>query len=218
MNILVFGATGHTGRLFCEKISSHGMNVIAAVRNSRGRDCSDLAVSDVVDVDLESDLSDLNVHADIVVFAAGSGSKTGPEKTASVDLEGALKAIDWASRRSTKHFMMLSSLGCEQPEALPQSLETYLSAKAKADEYLRRSSLQHLIIKPARLTFETAAGTISADPHVDQFTPISRQDVADIMVRLILDGSISNRSIGLMGGLTPIDEALSKIVNTEVAA
>ena len=217
MSVLIFGATGHTGKLVCEKLSLRGIDVIAAVRNAAQRDCSELKAKEIVNVDLEDDFNRLEVRPDHIVFAAGSGSKTGPDKTLSVDLNGALKTIDWASAQGVKTFTMLSSMGCEEPEALPKSLRPYLLAKAKADEHLRQSTLQHLIIKPARLTFEPAAGSISAIPQVDEFTPISREDVADIVVRLLEDVSNFNRTIELMGGETPIDDALKTIIKKEVA-
>lgn len=218
MNVLLFGATGHTGRLLCKKLSAIGLNVIAAVRNAQSRNCSDLGVSRVIDVDLEGDFAELDIDADYVVFAAGSGSKTGPDKTLSVDLNGALKAIDWAARRPIKKFVMLSSMGCERSEVLPKELSTYLLAKAMADRRLQSSALEHLIVRPARLTFERAAGTISAEPTVDEFTPISREDVADIMVRLLVDRTVSNSIVDLMGGDTPINEALLTLTQREIVA
>lgn len=216
--MLVFGATGHTGRLLCKKLFMHSLEIVAAVRNAGERDLSDLGATEVVDVDLEGDLGDISIVPDYVIFAAGSGSKTVADKTVLVDLNGALKAIDWAAKNKIRKFAMLSSMGCDHPDALPKQLRPYLQAKAVTDAALRASPLDHVIVRPARLTFERAARQISAQPNIEQFTPISREDVAEAMVDLLLDPSAANLTIELMGGDTPIREALAHLTQNEVAA
>lgn len=51
--------------------------------------------------DLEGSISDLESaikDVDAVVFTAGSGGKTGPDKTLLIDLDGAVKSIEAAKK------------------------------------------------------------------------------------------------------------------------
>jgi uncharacterized protein YbjT (DUF2867 family) len=81
-------------------------------------------------------------------------------------------------------------------------------AKAEADDYLRRAIIRHLIVRPAQLSFVAGSGTISIEPNTAMFTPISRDDVADVMSRLITGTAIRNETVDLMGGDAPIDQAI----------
>ena len=79
MNVLVAGATGKTGQRLIGELKARGHSPIALVRESS--DTSNLP-SDVVL--RHGDLTDLQEDAcegcDAVVFAAGSGGDTGPER------------------------------------------------------------------------------------------------------------------------------------------
>ena len=218
MRVLVLGATGHTGRLVCKKLVDRDVDVVAGVRRSTSRDVTDLGAAQIIDVDLEEDIQHAFEGIEKVIFAAGSGSKTGLDKTIAIDLNGALKCIALAEKFKIKRFVMLSSMGVETPELLPKTLRPYLNAKSAVDEQLRRSGLDHVIVRPARLTFGPATEMISAAPDVRLFTPISREDVAEIMVSLLLDCSIVGKTIELMGGTTPTNVALQSLVQTGVAA
>ena len=51
------------------------------------------------------------------IFAAGSGSKTGPEKTIDVDQNGAMAFIDTCARMNALRFVMLSSIAVRRAGA-----------------------------------------------------------------------------------------------------
>ena len=87
--ILIAGATGQTGRLLTKDLLNRGHAVIALVREG-----SDVSVLPDAATLRQADLTDLQPGvcegADVVIFAAGSGSKTGPEMTEKVDRQGAM--------------------------------------------------------------------------------------------------------------------------------
>jgi nucleoside-diphosphate-sugar epimerase len=50
-------------------------------------------------------------NMEAIIFAAKSGSKTGPDKTTAVDKDGAIKLDDAAKKKGIERFVMLSSIG-----------------------------------------------------------------------------------------------------------
>lgn len=132
-NILVAGANGTTGRIIIDLLqNSNKYRPVAMVRNQAQKD--HFAEKNVATVlaDLEEDVSHAFNDIDKVIFAAGSGGK----KVVEVDQEGAKRLIDAAKNAGTKKFVMLSSMGADDPSQASE-LEDYLKAKHNADAYLR---------------------------------------------------------------------------------
>lgn len=150
--ILIAGATGHTGTRIIEILkNTENFKPVAMIRKEDQQQIfEDMEVETVV-ADLEGDLSHALKGIDKVIFAAGSGSKTGPEKTTAVDEEGAIKLIDEAKKAKVKKFVMLSAMGTDDPSK-NKELEHYLTAKKKADDHLRESGITYTIVQPGRLS------------------------------------------------------------------
>ena len=98
MNILVAGATGQTGLRLIQALKTKGHSPIALVRDSSdtGQLPSEVQIR-------RGDLTDLRdgicEGCEAVIFAAGSGSSTGPEMTDKVDRDGARRLVDLAVRK-----------------------------------------------------------------------------------------------------------------------
>lgn len=209
--VLVIGANGKIGRRLVPLLKVRGFSVVAQVRDiakvPEGR-------FDPGTVLWEGDLEDRNVHSwfsgiDGVVFTAGSGGDTGGDKTLLVDLYGAMKAIDGSIEAGVSRFIMVSALRAEAPDDGPAAIRHYLVAKQVADDYLRRSGLQHAIIRPGRLTDEPGTGLITAGRTIpDQTGSIPRDDVAEVVARVMDAPGFQSVTLDLIAGATPIDEAL----------
>ena len=212
MKVFVFGATGLTGRRLCARLILDEHMVFAGVRGGASRKKDIPPSVHCVNADLSSDITGVLTGMDIAVFAAGSGSKTGPDQTLSIDRDGAIGAIDEAVRAKVSRFVMLSSMGVDTPDEMPAGLRHYMRAKAHADEYLRKSGLNHTIVRPARLTLDPFAGSISDSPNSVVFEPISRDDVVEAMICLLKDRRAANRTIDLMGGNMQIRTALTRLL------
>src|SRR5699024_12478313 len=104
-----------------------------------------------------------------VVFTAGSGPSTGPDKTMLIDLDGAVKTIDATKEAGVNRFNMVSSFEIDRKaiqEAIQEapSFAPYVVAKHYAYDWLRKSNLDHTIIHPGRLTNDEVTGkTHTAD-------------------------------------------------------
>lgn len=179
MQILVAGATGKTGTRLVRELQSRGHSPIALVR--RGSDASGLP--DHIDR-REGDLTDLAPEiaagCDVVVFAAGSGGGTSAEMTDEVDRDGAMKLVDLSVKSGVRRFVMLSSIGADDP-ASGGDMAHYLRAKHDADEHLKSSQIEFAILRPVALTDEDGCGDIRLGDDVDPKGKAARGDVARVL-------------------------------------
>lgn len=145
-----------------------------------------------------------------VVFAAGGGPDGNVERKRTVDLEGSLKSIEGARTAGISRFVQVSASGMDDP--LPADTgavwRAYVEAKRDADIALRASDLDWTIIRPGILTDDPATGLVSLAASLPK-ADVTRADVAAVLAG-VLD---SPRSIGrqwdLMGGDTPVAEAIA---------
>lgn len=214
MNVLIAGANGKTGRLIIEQIARGGEHrAIAMVRDPKQEEELEKLGAQTVVGDLEGDVSHAVHLADAIIFAAGSGSKTGPEKTISVDQEGAKTMIDAAKKHRIHHFVMLSSMGADQPSEGPAEMEQYFKAKAIADEYLRGSELSYTIVRPGALTDGDGTGKIEAAQKIEnkENRSISREDVAAVLIAALTQEETKGKTFEILSGETDIEEAMKFI-------
>lgn len=192
MKILVAGATGNTGARLVSELKSRGHNPVALVRES-----SDTSVLPEGTELRKGDLTDLadsvTEGCDVVIFAAGSGSKTGPDMTDKIDRDGAKRLVDIASNSDVSRFVMLSSVGAENPD--PESeMGHYLQAKHDADEHLKASELDYAIVRPVSLTNEDGARAIKLGNDVDTGAKAARGDVAFILANAVEDSDWTGKT------------------------
>lgn len=209
--ILIAGATGSTGKRIIEILNnSQSFDPVALIRKEEQK-----AIFDDMDVkwvlaDLEGDVSEAVKGIDKVIFAAGSGSKTGPDKTDAVDREGAIKLIDAAKKAKVKKFIMLSSMGADDP-ASHKDLQHYLEAKAAADEHLRKSKLKYTILRPGRLTDDMGMGRVELSEKLDSLGEIPRDDVAFLLIMSLADPLLPNMTVEAIEGEEPIKSAMIEL-------
>lgn len=204
--VLVIGANGKIGRIFCQIAGEGGLQVRAMVREARQRKHFEAAGTECVEGDLEGEFAHAMEGCAGVVFTAGSGGKTGGDKTLMVDLYGALQSIQWAEQLGIQHFVMVSALRCDHPMAAPPAMRHYMVAKKLADERLVGSSLAHTILRPGRLTNKPPTGAVTVDPGENSVQAISRANVAQCILASLRAGGRGGRVIGLLDGPTPIDK------------
>ena len=207
-NILVVGANGTTGKKIVAILNeSNNFHPIAMVRKEEQQAYFKAQNIETVLGDLEGDFSCVfNRPIDKVVFAAGSAGKN----VLGVDQEGAKKLIDASKKANIKKFVMLSSMGADKPEEATQ-LQEYLKAKHNADEYLKTSGLDFSIVRPGSLTNEAALNTIELEGKLNKRGEISRDDVAQTLVKTLDNTVASNATFEIIKGETLIGKALEKV-------
>src|SRR5438552_5960544 len=109
MDVVVAGGHGKIGLHLLRLLAARGDRARGLIRNPGHAADLEAAGAEPVICDLESeeDLSSFVEGADAIVFAAGAGPGSGPERKKTVDLGGAVKLIDTGVRR----YVMISSVG-----------------------------------------------------------------------------------------------------------
>jgi uncharacterized protein YbjT (DUF2867 family) len=203
-NVLVAGASGTTGNIIINLLKdSTDYNPIAMVRKKEQvEDFKHQGVS-TFHADLEEEINLESVRPDIVVFAAGSKGK----KVVEVDQEGAKKLIDASKKEGVKKFVMLSSVGADNPE-VSEDLKDYLKAKQNADNHLKNSGLEYSIVRPGSLTDEKAQGNIKLRQKLEKQGSIPRADVAKTIVEVLHSDRMKQQTFEIISGETPINKAV----------
>lgn len=189
MDVLVIGANGQVGRNIVKELAAQNHNAVAMVRKEEQKaKMEELGAAKVVLADLEEDFSNAFENVDAVIFAAGSGPKTGPDKTLTIDLWGSVKAAKYAEEKGVKRFVQLGSMGSDNPDAGGEEMKPYLVAKRTADEILQSTNLNYTIVRPGALSDEDKTGKVEVStegfPSMEGRS-IPRADVANVLVNVL---------------------------------
>ena len=204
-NILIAGANGTTGRIIVELLKdSDSYRPIAMVRKQEQKNHFEQENVTAVVADLEKDLSHAVKNVDKVIFAAGSRGKN----VIGVDQDGAKRLIDAAKDAIIKKFVMLSTMGADNP-SVSEEMGDYLKAKQNADEYLKASGLDYTIVRPGSLTNEEGTGKIQLREKLESFGKITRADVAKTLVEVLEGDVMQNQVFEILEGETTIEKAIT---------
>lgn len=217
MDVAIAGGHGQVALRLERLLADAGHRVRALVRNPDHAADIAAAGAEAIVVDLETagddDIATEIVGADAVVFAAGAGPGSGPERKRTVDYGGAVKLIDAASTAGIDRYVMVSSIGAQRPEAGQGPMRAYLQAKADADEAVAASGLQWTIVRPGSLTDDPGTGRVSLSPDHGHRGTIPRDDVAAVIAACLENPATAGLTFEALGGDTPIPDALADLVS-----
>ena len=212
MRVLIAGANGKIGRHLVQQMANSRHTARAMVRRSeQAAELEQLGADETVVADLEEDCSHALKECDAVIFTAGSGPHTGPEKTIDVDQNGAIRLMDAAEAAGVKRFILVSSMRADAPEKAPEKIHHYLRAKHKADEHLRASSLDFTLVRPGPLTNDPGTGKVELSARLDRTGSIPREDVASVLLATLDADNTIHQSFDLLSGDHSIVESLPRL-------
>ncbi|MGD2035595.1 MAG: SDR family oxidoreductase [Bacteroidales bacterium] len=209
-NILVIGANGKVGRLIIKDLVDRGKRVRGMVRSPDQVKEIERSGAEAFIGDLEKEFTRAFEGMECVIFTAGSGSHTGPDKTVLVDQQGAIKSIDISGDYDIKRYIMVSALGAKNPE-LRSNIRHYYKAKRKADDYLTDSGLEYTIFRPGRLTDEEGTGKIKVSGQLTVKRTTRRADLALAIAESVDLTQTVNKIIEILDGEDDVADALSSI-------
>ncbi|GAB3048958.1 SDR family oxidoreductase [Virgibacillus ainsalahensis] len=214
MKVLVIGANGQIGKHLVNILQDSAEHSVRAMVRKEEQEM-ELRQSGVESVlaDLEGsveEIADAAKGCDAIVFTAGSGGSTGPDKTLLVDLDGAVKSIDAAGKAGVKRYIMVSGHQAHNRENWFEELKHYYVAKHYADRTLEESGLTYTIVRPGYLQNVPGTGRISAAKNLERGS-IPREDVARTIVTALGEENTFNRSFDLITGDKPIVDVLNTL-------
>ncbi|MEA2283398.1 MAG: hypothetical protein QOK21_4005 [Solirubrobacteraceae bacterium] len=209
MEILVAGGHGQIALRLLRQAARRGHRARGLIRNPDHAADLEAAGAEPVLCDLERD--DPRPHigaADAIVFAAGAGPGSGPERKQTVDLGGAVKLVDAASALGVARFVIVSSMGYDALESGDPAMRPYYEAKRDADAVVRASGLDWTIVKPGRLTNEPGSGRIDAARRLGRSGDVPRDDVALTLLECLDAPNTIRAEFELLAGDTPAAAAV----------
>lgn len=210
MDVLVVGGHGKVGLRLLRLLATSSHRARGLIRSADQSADLTAAGAEPVVLDLErDDIAPAVAGADAVVFAAGAGPGSGPERKRTVDLGGALKLIDAAKANDVRRYAMVSSMGADHPPAGDDGMGPYLRAKAEADQALAASGLDYTIVRPGRLTDGPQTGRIDAAESLRRRGSVPRDDVAAVLLAVLETPSTICKTFEVLSGETPIREAIA---------
>ena len=190
MKVLVLGATGGTGRLIVRDAVAKGHSVVALVRSTAR---ADLPGAELIEGDARNEniLGRALGGCDAVVSALGTG--IGFRKV-SLLAEATRALIPAMTRSGVRRLVCISALGVGDSRGhggfvfdrlfQPLLLSPAYKDKDRQEAMIRASSLDWVVVRPAKLTDDRAQGAVRAVTDLASINggKVARADVARFVV------------------------------------
>jgi nucleoside-diphosphate-sugar epimerase len=209
MRVAIAGAHGKIGMRLARRLVADGDEVIGLIRNPEHAADGEAIGARPVICDLEhADIREIAAAvagADAVVFAAGAGSGSGAARKLSMDRDGAIKLLQASPG---VRYVMVSSVGAEDPPDGEDAFSVYLRAKAEADGAVMADDRAWTIVRPGRLTDDPGTGRARIDTTPFR-SEVSRDDVADVLAAVLHEPRAARRILYVNAGDEPLAQALA---------
>jgi uncharacterized protein YbjT (DUF2867 family) len=209
MHVVVAGGHGQVALRLLRRLAEADHRARGIIRDPAQAADLEAVRAEAIVCDLErEDLAGRLGGADAVVFAAGAGPGSGPERKRTVDLGGALKLIEAARAEGVSRYVMVSAMGAADPTSASHAMRPYIDAKAEADRALEASGLEFTIVRPGRLTDGPATGLVDAAQDLGRSGEITREDTAAVLAAVLEAPGTVGKTFEVLAGETPIEDAL----------
>ncbi|MET8551536.1 NAD(P)H-binding protein [Micromonospora zamorensis] len=229
MRVVIAGGHGKIALLLERHLAGRGDTPVGLIRNpEQAATLRDAGATPVV-CDLEhagatpvvcdlehADVTEVAAHldrADAVIFAAGAGPGSGAARKDTVDRGAAALLADAATRAGVHRYLLVSSMGVDDPPAAGTDdvWVAYLRAKRAAEDDLRGRDLAWTVLRPGQLTDNEPTGRVTLTRHAGRGA-ISRADVAHVLAALLDEPRTTGKTLELVDGPTPIADAVQAAV------
>lgn len=185
--VLIFGATRNTGLEVAKVLVARGEAVTAFVRpTSNLENLEPLNVDyfegDAMSAeDVEKAIAAKDYKAVISTLGGGRGERP-------PDLVGTINIVDAMVKHGPKRLLVVTVIGPGKSISMvpPQQVEALgrvIALKEEAEDYIMASNLDYTIIRPGQLTSNPRSGIIRMDEEPAPTGPITRGDLADMVVK-----------------------------------
>jgi nucleoside-diphosphate-sugar epimerase len=214
VRVAIAGAHGKIGMRLSERLVARGDTVIGLIRNPDHADDVRATGAEPVVCDLEhatvQEIGAVVAGAEGAVFAAGAGAGSGAARKLTMDRDGAIKLLE-ATAPDGARYVIVSSVGAEDPPDGDDVFSVYLRAKAEADAAVQASGRDWTIVRPGRHTNDPRTGRVRIDT-----TPVRggvpRDDVAEVLAVVLHDPRATHKTLYVNGGEEPLEEVLARVL------
>jgi uncharacterized protein YbjT (DUF2867 family) len=209
MDVLIAGGHGKVARRLIRLLARDGHTARGLIRNPDHT--ADLEADGGVPVLCDLERDDVGRHvggADAIVFAAGAGPGSGAERKRTVDLGAAVKCVEAAEALGVTRFVIVSSIGAQDPEGGPETMRPYLRAKAEADARVAASTLDWTIVRPGSLQDGPGSGRVDVSTALGRRGPVPRDDVALVLAETLRAPNTIGLTFEVFAGDTPARDAV----------
>ena len=215
MYVVIAGGHGKVARRLARLLVARGDRVRGLIRNPDHSADLEADGTHAVVCDLEAagvdQIAAAVETADAVVFAAGAGPGSGAERKWALDRDGAIKLMEAARAAGVPRYLIISSIGAENPPDGDDVFGVYLRAKAEADQAVMASDREWTVVRPGYLTDEPGNGNVRVDTEPFR-TDVSRDNVAAVLAAVLHEPRTADHVLYLGDGDDPIDWAISAAV------
>jgi uncharacterized protein YbjT (DUF2867 family) len=204
LRVVFAGGHGQIALLAQRRLAAEGHQPVGLIRKPEYADDLRAVGSEPVVFDLENqtaaELAELVRGADALVFAAGAGPSSGPARKMTVDRDGAILLADAAELAGVRRYVVISALAADD----------FVVGSTEVFQIVRSRDLDWTIVRPGGLTDERATGRVRIATSTGR-GQIPRDDVAEIVTRLVVDGTGVRQQFEVISGDTPIPDALTAL-------
>jgi uncharacterized protein YbjT (DUF2867 family) len=189
--VVVFGATGRTGRLVLAELAGTGRFATRAVARNPAGVAADLKASAqwiAGDVTRPDSLPAALRGARYVICTVGATERSGPNSPEFVDFGGVRNLTDAAQAAGVRQLVLVSSMGVESGGGVVGWVLNLLSGdalewKLKGEDHLRASGVPYTVVRPGGLGDGPGGGSgIRFQQGDEGMGAIPRADVAAVVV------------------------------------
>jgi len=204
MNILIFGASGKTGRKLITQGLRKGHNVTAFVRNPANMKLWDDNLRIIKgDALSPKNVDDAIIGQDVVISALGNKTSQSFWKSNKNISDAVNNIILGMNNNKVKRLLFITSFGVNKKifpleKLFVRTILWKLFADIpKQEELIKKSNLKWTIVRPARLvdTDKTGQYKVGEDLSIGIFSKISRADVADFLIKNIQNDDLVGKTI-----------------------
>jgi putative NADH-flavin reductase len=191
VKVLIIGATGGTGRILLDKALELGHEVTALARNPSAVAPRDYRPRVLQGNALDPEAVEAAVAGQDAVLSALGTRSSRPTTLFSASTANLIGAMN---KHGVRRLVCVTGIGAGDSKGhggllydrvlLPFVVRNQYEDKDRQEEIVRRSGLEWVLVRPARLTNESATGGYQVFLSGDSYraTTISREDVAAFML------------------------------------
>src|SRR5476651_421511 len=192
MNILIFGATGGTGRQLITQGLSQGHKITAFVRNPAKLSINNKNLLLVKgSVSIQENVEAAMQGQDVVISVLGSNASDSLWKSNTIVSDAVKNIILGMKKKKVARLLFIASFGVNKKIFLPEKLFIRIFLRnvfadiLKQQMLIEQSELDWTIAHPARLVDSPKTGNykVSEDLPIGLFSNVSRSDVADFLLK-----------------------------------